>query len=329
MSCILCYLIKKIKMNKIFILLFMLIALFSCNNTENNKITEKIEVNKKIQITTSIIPLASIANYIWWDFVESKALVPSGVSPHSFDLKPKQIIDIEKSDLIVYLNIEHIDWFLNKAIEWKDNVLAVKDGIKILESVVHDHNEHEDEEHSEEEEHNEEETHSIDPHIWGNAKNANIIANKILNKLVKISPENKISFEKNLELFKNELNLAKKSFEDQIKGKKQNNFIVFHDAYNYLFNELNIDNSKKNIFRKNMLNDPNSSQMKELIDKIWELGIKAAFKEPQLDASNLKNLASEYKLEIFILDPLGGDFSAKWYIENYKNNLKSLLKIYE
>jgi len=321
-------------MKKVFIVLFMVFMLFSCNGTENKKIDDKIEVNKKIQITTSIIPLASIANYIWWDFVESKALVPSGVSPHSFDLKPKQIIDIEKSDLIVYLNIEHIDWFLDKAIEWKKNVLAVKEGIKILESVAHNHEEHSDkeehhEEHSEKEEHHEKETHSIDPHIWGNSENASIIANKILNELIKISPENKVSFEKNLESFKNELDLIKKSFEEEIKGKKQNNFIVFHDAYNYLFNELNIDNSKKHIFRKNMLNDPNSSQMKELIDEIWELGIKVAFKEPQLDASNLKNLASEYNLEIFVLNPLGEDYSAKWYIENYKNNLKSLLNIYE
>jgi len=55
-----------------------------------------------------------------------------------------------------------------------------------------------------------------------------------------------------------------------IKGKKQADFIVFHDAYNYLFKELNIDNTKKHIFRSNVLSDPNSNDIKELIDKITQ-----------------------------------------------------------
>lgn len=316
-------------MKKIFILLIISIILVSCNNTENKKIDEKNEVNKKIQITTSIIPLASIANYIWWDFVEAKALVPSGVSPHSFDLKPNQLIDIEKSDLIVFLWIEHIDWFLNKAIENKTNVLSVKTGIKFIEtSEKHkEHNEHKEEnEHHEEDEN---ETHSTDPHIWGSSENAYIIAKSILDKLVSIKPENKKDFEENLKNFKSELDSIKKDFEEKTKNKKQSNFIVFHDAYNYLFQELGIKNSNKHIFRKNMLNDPNSVELKKIIDEIKEKNIKIAFKEPQLDASNLKNIASDYKLEIFILNPLGEDESAKWYIENYKNNLKSLLNIYK
>lgn len=321
--------ISTLGVKKIFILIVMSFILFSCNK-DVEKIEKSPTQNKKIEITTSIIPLASIANYIWWDFVEAKALVPSGVSPHVFDLKPNQLIDIEKSDLIVYLNIEHVDWFLNKAIKSHKNVLSVKDGIELLDSAVHKHEEKGHDEHEEEwDNKHEKEIHSTDPHIWGSAKNASIIANKILNELVKISPENKVYFEENLKSFKNELDLAKKSFEDKIKGKKENNFIVFHDAYNYLFKELGIKQSNKHIFRKNMLNDPNSSEMKKLIDKIWELDIKIAFKEPQLDASNLKNLASDYNLEIFTLNPLGEDESAKWYIKNYKNNLESIFKIYK
>jgi len=60
--------IKNIKMKKILILLITLFTLYSCNHTKDSN--EIIEVNnnetkiEKIKVTTSIIPLASITNYI-------------------------------------------------------------------------------------------------------------------------------------------------------------------------------------------------------------------------------------------------------------------------
>ena len=38
---------------------------------------------------------------------------------------------------------------------------------------------------------------------------------------------------------------------------------------------------------------------------------------------------NEYNLEILVLNPLGSDISKNGYIENYKNNLSALEKIYE
>ena len=326
-------------MKKVFLFLLMTFILASCNNTNNIK--EKIDSSwdekvEKIKITTSIIPLASIANYIGWDFVEAQSLVPAWISPHWFDVKPNQMIDIEKSDLIIYLDLDHVDWFINKVIDWKTNIVTVKKGIELLEPIQHDHHDeheedeyHEDHETEEHDEHNDKEDYSTDPHIWGSSENAYLIANTILNELIKISPKNKNYFNSNLESFKNELDKAKNNFEENINWKVGANFIAFHDAYNYLFAELNIDNSKKHIFRKNILSNPNSNEMKELIDEIKHLQIKVAFKEPQLDSSNLKKVASDYNLGIYILDPIWSDDSENWYIDNYKNNLDSLEKIYE
>jgi PBP1b-binding outer membrane lipoprotein LpoB len=54
-------------MKKVFLFLILIFSLVSCNNEESikkevsNKSDQKIE---KIKITTSIIPLASISNYI-------------------------------------------------------------------------------------------------------------------------------------------------------------------------------------------------------------------------------------------------------------------------
>lgn len=312
--------------------LFFIVILFTVVYCTNNEIknVENDDIkntNEKIEIVTSIIPLASISNYIGWDFVDAKSLIPAWVSAHGFDLKPNQLIDIAKSDLIVYLWLEHIDWFLSKAIEWK-NVAIVSDWIELINlEEKHEHEQEYEDEHHEEE--NEDKVHEYDPHIWTSSVNALIIATKIKEKLIELSPENKSYFEANYTNFESDLRKVKQQFSNNIWWKDVKEFIVFHDAYNYLFDELLIDTTKKLVFQKSVLNDPKSSEMKELIDEIKLHQVKVAFKEPQLNDSNLQKLSLDYGLNINTIDPLWKDESKNWYIENYKSNLQSLEKIYE
>ena len=107
-------------MKKFLVLIVSIFLLVSCWAPKS----EVFDANNKIQVTTSIIPLASIASYIWWDIVQVDSIVPAWVSPHNFELKPDNLVKIEKSDLLVYLNLDHIDWFLNKSLNGK-NVLHV------------------------------------------------------------------------------------------------------------------------------------------------------------------------------------------------------------
>ncbi|MDR1988090.1 MAG: metal ABC transporter substrate-binding protein [Candidatus Peribacteria bacterium] len=89
------------------------------------------------------------------------------------------------------------------------------------------------------EEHNEDDhEHESDPHIWTSAENARIIARKIMDKLVETSPENKEYFEANLKNFEDELDNILVSFRAETDLKSPNYFLIFHDAYNYLFQEI-------------------------------------------------------------------------------------------
>jgi ABC-type Zn uptake system ZnuABC Zn-binding protein ZnuA len=74
-------------MKKLFILFVLIFVLASCNaekETNNNiqttnveKITEITDKKEeKLKIVTSIIPLASITNYVGGEYVEAISLVP-------------------------------------------------------------------------------------------------------------------------------------------------------------------------------------------------------------------------------------------------------------
>lgn len=201
----------------------------------------------------------------------------------------------------------------------------------------HEHEEHHDDHHDEadedhdEHEHDEHEhgEHEQDPHIWNSPKNAKAIAKKITDYLSKIDTKNKATFEKNYSDFVANIDSNLSDFQKETSSKQQQYFIVFHDAHNYLLKDLGIDTNKKLVFRKSVLNEPNSNDMKELIDEIKEHNVTVAFIEPQFKSSNFEKLAKQYGITTYILDPHGTDETASWYIDNTKQNLESLKKIFK
>ncbi len=59
-------------------------------------------------------------------------IVPAGVSPHNFDMRPSQIQDISDADLIVMVGLDHIDGFLDTVVTGK-NTLRTAEDIPLLE----------------------------------------------------------------------------------------------------------------------------------------------------------------------------------------------------
>lgn len=311
-------------MKKYFLIIFSIFFLFSCEIDVSKKDVSESD-SWKINIVSSIIPISSIINFVWWQEVEVKTIIPSWVSPHNFDLKSENLIDIENSDLIVSVWLEHIDWFLDKIIENKNN-LKIAENIDLIESWLHDH---EDENQEIEKHDKHEDEHDKDPHIWLWISNSKIIAEKIKNKLSEIKSEKKEIFQKNYEDFVKEIDILTWDFLSKNKEKKIWNFIVFHDAYNYLFLDLNISDDNKLVFKSNILSDQDLKEMKILYDKIDEKNIKIFFKEPQFSEKTLEKFVWGFDLKILNLDPLWKDETKNWYLENLKINLENLTYIYE
>lgn len=317
---------------KIILVLFLATFIVSCaeknsTKTENTTWSSTIVENKKIKVVWSINPITSIVNYIWDTEVEAENIVPAWVSPHHFELTPQNLVSLEKAEIVFSIWLEHIDWFLDK--NENKNKVKLADWIELLEATEHSHEEEHDDHHDEEKEnHSEEETHDKDPHIWLSEKNLKIISEKIANKLSEIKPEKKEIFQKNKEKFDEEIKNIFENFRKENKGKNPNEFIVFHDAYNYLLQSLEISENKKIVFSENVSAEIDANHLKELLDEIKKHNIKIIFKEPQFNSSQIENLALENNLKIFILDPIWADSSKNWFINNLKKNLENLKNIY-
>ena len=314
-------------MKKIISILFLALFLASCGIDKNiNEVSQNTpKTQDVIAVTASIIPLASVINAIWWDYVDVNTIIPAGVSPHGFDLSAQDVVAIENSEIAFIIGLEQIDGFLEEVLEDKKHV-ELAQGIDLLEAEAHDHSDHEDEHDEHENEHND---HNVDAHVWLGEENIMEIAGKIRSELVAIMPEQANLFNANTEIFIEQVNEIYEDFRETHNGKTAGEFIVFHDAYNYLMQSAGIDSDLKIPFSENVLHESGTAHMAELIEEIELHGIKNVFSEPQFSDGNLQSFAQQYNLSIAILDPLGTDESAHWYLNNLKTNLDNISIIYE
>lgn len=314
-------------MKKLSFILISLVLITSCakkevtpeNSQASSQNTPQIET---IAISSSIIPLSSVINTIGGEYVEVDNIIPAGVSPHGFDMSAKAMARLEDAEIVFMTGLDHIDGFLEKAASGKNQV-HLAEGMELLEAAAHDHSEHEDEHHDEgehhdehedehhddehgheEDEHHDEHGHDKDPHVWLGKENIIEIATKVRDELIEILPEQAEFFETNTENFIAELEAVYVDFEAQIAGKTPREFIVFHDAYNYLFESIELDSNLKIPFSENVLHEAGTAHMAELIDEIELHGIKYIFREPQFSDTNLKKFQEQYNLVVGTLDPL-------------------------
>lgn len=309
------------KKNIIYILLCILstIIITWCNISKEE---EKIVDNKKLQITTSIVPIASIVEVIGGENVSVTSLIPAWISPHGFDVSPKDLIALEQSDKVFVLYQNSSDSFLDQY-KSNSNTIALGKKIEKLSAQWHDHN-HEDDK----EEINNEEL-STDPHIWTWPKNGIILAQEILLALQNSDPKNSGIFQKNYDTFSEKLETINNNFIEKNKQKIQKEFIVFHDAYNYILQDLEIQQDKKVVFQENVLSRSNIAEYKEFIDEIELHGIDVFFKEPQFELSAIKDIISKNNIWVFTLDPLGSSQDNNGYIQTLEKNINALQNIYE
>lgn len=64
--------------------------------------------NKKFTVITGIVPIALLIQEIGGDRVKVQSVIPSKVDPHSFTLKPSDVIKISRADIAIILH-SHID----------------------------------------------------------------------------------------------------------------------------------------------------------------------------------------------------------------------------
>ncbi len=291
-------------MKKIFSLILVgLVVLSGCQ--------KDLKEAEKAVVVTTLFPLYDITKNVAGDEFEVINLVPSGASPHTFELTPGDTKNLYKAKTI--FAVGHLDEWVAESLNESDQekVVHVDTEIEFLELAYEDDAEN-------------------DPHYWLSPKNGKIIANNIANELIKIDPLNREIYLANLKKYQSELDKTFTEIDRFLKPLKNRDLVLFHESYNYLAQDFGLN--VLTVFEPSPGQEPDPEHLKEFYDLIKEKKVRAVFSEVEFSASFInsfvadlnKDLPADQQVEVYVLDPLGGSEYANSYIDMLIYNAKTI-----
>ncbi|MCK5176974.1 MAG: zinc ABC transporter substrate-binding protein [Candidatus Aenigmarchaeota archaeon] len=248
----------------------------------------------KINVIVSILPQKAFAKAVGGDYVNVNELIPPGGSPATYDLKPSDLVNIEKAD--IYFRIGHIPFEKSHA----DKLTALNPNMKVVDTSKNVKLKYAGE--------NER---GIDPHIWLSPIKVKKQVDAIAEALSQIDPENAEEYNQNAINFKKELD----DLNAELKGKfaeiGTKKLLVFHPAWGYFADEYGLEQ----IAIEHEGKEPTAKQLKELIDKAKEEEIKVIFVQSQFNKDIAESIAKEIDAVVVSINPLS---------EDYLNNLRNV-----
>ncbi len=262
-----------------------ILSMAACSRREHGAPSAKLG---QLRVVTSLFPLYDFAKTIAGERAEVTLLMPPGVEPHSFEPKPDDIVRIGKAGLFVYTNPIMEPWAA-KIIQGFDrkNTLRVIDagkGISYQKAApMDDHDEHDDDHHH---------AGGLDPHIWLDFSNDQLIVDTILAGFVAADPANADYYRSNASVLKTQLSELDKRYRDGLAACATRVFLHGgHYTFGYLARRYDLH--YRSLSGVSSESEPSATRMAAMIQQIRQSGVHYLFAEELLSPRLTETLANE------------------------------------
>lgn len=274
-----------------------------------------------LRIMTSVFPLKEFAQAVVGPRGEVSLLLPPGAEIHTWQPRPSDIFRLSSADLFITIGSGLEPWAddILRSIKNPDlRVLEASRGLLLLA-----------EEHPDDEPREQDHEHSgVDPHIWLDLANDQIIVDKIVDALAGLDPENASLFEQNGTLYKAKLKSLDERFKQGLLNCRHSTLILGgHAAFGYLARRYGLEQVA--LYGFNPEAKPTPRQLIKVVRLAREKGIKAVFFERQLSHEMAEVIAKEVGARTFVLNS-GANLSSYevssglTFLEIMENNLENL-----
>lgn len=261
-----------------------------------------------INAVVSILPEQTFVKAIGGNKVDVALMVQPGNSPHTYEPKPSQMIEIAKADLYFAIDVEFENVWLPKF----KNLNSTMQVIDLADNITKIQMQKAHEEKSESKEHTGYTHHDAhvhegdDPHIWTAPSNVKIIAQNIYAALVKHDAKNRDYYKKNLEIFLASIDETDKQVSQiltTLKGSRR--FMVFHPSWGYFAKAYNLEQVAVEVEGK----EPKPRELIRLLKEAKEEKVKAIFTQPEFSDTVAKIIAKELQIPVVKVSPLSPEWS--------------------
>ena len=256
-----------------------------------------------INTVVSILPEQTFVKAIGGDKVNVSLMVAPGNSPHTYEPKPSQMVDIAKAQLYFAIDVEFEDVWLPKFKNLNPNmhIIDLAEGIKKIQMQKA----HKEESHAGH--HHDAHAHEgEDPHIWTAPSNVKIIAHNIYKALVKVDPENASYYKKRLDIFLASIDETDRQIMHILSTLGDHTkFMVFHPSWGYFAKAYNLEQIAVEIEGK----EPKPKELIHLLKEAKEEKVNAIFTQPEFSDTTAKIIAKELQIPVVKVSPLSANWS--------------------
>lgn len=318
---------KCFKLKTILVLLVCFSIMVACGNKEEQaRQTQKASASEeKLHVVTTFYPMYEFTKNIAKDKAQVDLLIPSNIEPHDWEPTPKDMVAIQKADVLVY-NSSYMETWISSIQESlnKDQPLFVEASGKITLMGAEEHH-HSDEESN----HHDESNENLDPHVWLSPVLAQTEVQTITDALVKQDPKNKEFYESNSQEYIQKLKELDERYRTTLQDVSNKEIITQHTAFSYLAKEYGF--TQVSITGLSPSEEPSPAKLGELKKFATEHDIDIIYFEETISPKVAQTLANELGVDTEALNTLEGlskedQEKGLGYVEVMEKNLMALKK---
>lgn len=299
----------------------ILVLLITTSCTKN----PTVENNDKMIVVVTFDAMYELTKAIAQDKVVITTMIPTGIEPHDFEPKAKDMAMLNTANLFVYNGVEMESWVdKTLAAVSNDELVVVEASLNVeLIPISDDHHDDHDDEHHDEE--NEEEHHhhgEYDPHVWLSLPAVKVQAYNIKEALVMIDQDNAAFYQDNYDQFILDVDSLYQEYQEKFSMISDRHFVTSHAAFSYLAADFDLlQNSVTNVFAEG---EPTAKQLAELVEYCREHNVKTIFTEKMGNTAISETLANEVGAKVVKIYTIETPEDNLSYLERMSHNLSAL-----
>ncbi|WP_083999626.1 metal ABC transporter substrate-binding protein [Actinomadura kijaniata] len=278
----------------------------------------------KIRVAASFYPMAWLAEKVGGTDAAVQTLAKPGAEPHDQELTARQVADVGRAKLTLY--VKGVQPAVDEAVAKHakgDKALDAASVVKTLAPPAEDEHAHEHEHGAE----GHEQDHGgagSDPHIWLDPNRMATVADALGKRLAVLDPAHAAGYQSRAAAVAKQLTDLDGQFKTGLGACKQKTIVTAHAAFGYLADRYGL--KQVSIAGVDPSSEPSPKRLGELTHEIREAKATTVFTETLVSPKVAETLAREAGVKTAVLDPVEGikEGSSDDYLSVMRKNLDTL-----
>ena len=205
-------------------------------------------------------------------------LVPDGMSPHDYSLRPSDIGKIRQADKVLWAG-DHMEPYLAKFANQASSNSEWLDATHLMEDMG---------------------LYGSDPHVWLSPE----LAIEISKRIADWNPVDKEQAKADHKVFASQITQLVTKSKSQLAPLKKSGFFVFHQAYDYWFQAIDIE--QLGAFTLSPERKPGARHVEKMRNQLQNKEVSCVLSEPQFSPALIDTVVNGLPIKQGELDPLAG-----------------------